>query len=70
MKNETHTAGNSLLLQDYRKALLTAYELGEDIKKLYGIIPPKVITDTGWVRECSAIGKNGDQHITIGLTIN
>ena len=58
----THTAGNSQLLQDYRKAILTAYELGEDIKKLYGIIPPKVITDIVW--------KCGDQRVTLGLTVN
>jgi hypothetical protein len=38
-----YKAGNSQLLMDYRAALIKAFELGNDIKELYGIIPPKII---------------------------
>jgi hypothetical protein len=57
-----YRTGNSQLLQDYREALIKAYGLGEDIKETYGIVPPKVITDTVW--------QGGNQHVTIGLTLN
>jgi hypothetical protein len=40
MKYET---GNSQLLIDYRKKLVEAFKLGEDIKQVYGIVPPKVL---------------------------
>ena len=33
------------LLKKYRVALITAYELGESIKEVYGILPPKAIID-------------------------
>ena len=55
-------SGNSQLLMDYCDTLRKAYELGEAIKEVYGIIPPKVITDITW--------KGGDQRITVGLTVN
>lgn len=41
-----YNSGNSQLLIDYREALIEAYKLGEDIKTLYGIVPPKVLYDT------------------------
>jgi hypothetical protein len=44
-----YQSGNSQLLIDYRNALIAAYKLGEDIKKLYNIIPPKVLFDTDFV---------------------
>jgi len=37
-----YESGNSALLIEYRDMLLKAYKLGEDIKKLYGIVPPTV----------------------------
>jgi hypothetical protein len=40
-----YMAGNSQLLIDYRDALILAYGLGENIKELYGIIPPKCIVE-------------------------
>ena len=43
-----YESGNSQLLKDYRAALLKAYDLGEDIKKIYGIIPPKVLHNKEW----------------------
>jgi len=33
---------SSLLLMEYREHIWKAYELGMIVKKLYGIIPPKV----------------------------
>lgn len=41
-ENDKFQFGNSQLLMDYRGALAMAYTLGEDIKKVYGIVPPKV----------------------------
>ena len=43
-KEEFHI-GNSQLLIGYREALIKAFELGEDIKKVYGIVPPKALHD-------------------------
>ena len=40
MKYET---GNSQLLIDYRKKLIEAFQLGEQIKQVYGIVPPKAM---------------------------
>jgi hypothetical protein len=37
--------GNYQLLMNYRKALIYAYDLGENIKELYGIVPPTVLFD-------------------------
>ena len=31
------------LLKKYRVALITAYELGKNIRETYGIVPPKVL---------------------------
>jgi hypothetical protein len=44
-----YQSGNSQLLIDYRETLIKAYELGEDIKKLYGIVPPNLLFDTDFV---------------------
>lgn len=38
-----HESGNSQLLNDYRVARINAYSLGDEIKDLYSIVPPKVI---------------------------
>ena len=38
-----YESGNSALLIAYRKALIKAYELGENIKELYQIVPPAVL---------------------------
>ena len=45
---QRYHAGNSQLLMDYRESLVRAYGIGEKIKELYGIIPPKVITKSLW----------------------
>jgi hypothetical protein len=53
-----YRSGNSQLIMDYRELIWKAYELGKDIKKLYGIIPPKV-------------HYTGDSPaVVLGLTIN
>ena len=61
-----YTAGNSQLLIDYRAALIHAYKLGQDIKEIYGIVPPKVISDDQWV----LFGETRGNNISIGLTVN
>ena len=38
-----YESGNSQLLIDYRKKLIEAFKLGEEIKVVYGIVPPKVV---------------------------
>jgi phage head maturation protease len=43
-KKMSNESGNSALLLRYREVLIEAYELGEDIKILYSIIPPTVFT--------------------------
>ena len=55
-----HESGYSQLLNDYRVALINAYSLGEEIKDLYSIVPPKVILEK--VRE--------GYEVVIGLTVN
>ena len=60
-------SGNSQLLMDYRAALIKAYDLGEDIKILYGIVPPKVLHDKSWPQLDSNYPTN---RFTIGLTIS
>ena len=55
---KSYNSGNSALLIEYREALIKAYELGKDIKELYGIVPPKAITIV-----CGL-------DITISLTVN
>ena len=55
---KSYNSGNSALLIEYREALIRAYELGKDIKELYGIVPPKAITIV-----CGL-------DITISLTVN
>lgn len=53
-----YRGGNSQLLMDYRENIWKAYELGKIIKKLYGIVPPKV-------------HYTGDTPaVTLGLTVN
>ena len=61
---KTYGAGNSQLLLDYRIALIEAYKLGEDIKDLYGVIPPKAIFDT------FATTTEVEHRVHIGLVIN
>ena len=61
-ENDNFQSGNSKLLIEYRKALIEAYELGESIKEVYGIIPPKVITEHIW--------KGGNNPIVVGLTVS
>lgn len=58
------TTGNSQLLMDYRKALLEAYKLGEEIKEVYGVVPPKVIS------EKICVMNKTPNHLVIGLTVN
>ena len=55
---KSYNSGNSALLIEYREALIRAYELGKDIKELYGIVPPKAIID--W----------DGPTVTIGLQVN
>ena len=40
---KAYNSGNSVLLIEYREALIKAYELGNAIKDVYGIVPPKVL---------------------------
>ena len=56
-------ADTAELLKEYRAALINAYELGEDIKTLYPIIPPRVITNQRW-------GLEGSNRVQLGLTIS
>lgn len=53
-----HESGNSQLLIEYRKALIKAFDLGEDIKEVYGVVPPKVLHVAQGV------------HNTIGLIVS
>ena len=62
-----YNAGNSQLLVEYRKALIKAFDLGEDIKMLYGIIPPKVLHEKKWPTMDDRYPAN---LYTIGLTVN
>jgi hypothetical protein len=63
------TSGNSQLLIDYREALIQAYRLGEDIKGLYGIVPPKALYDAEFPETTHRL-PSGYPTITIGLTVN
>ena len=58
------------LLKKYRAALITAYELGKNIRETYGIVPPKVIYNN--VLASSVYLKEGYQGVavTISLTVN
>ena len=58
------------LLKKYREALITAYELGQNIRETYGIVPPKVIYNN--VLASSVYLKEGYQGVavTISLTVN
>jgi hypothetical protein len=38
-----YESGNSQLLTDYRKKLVEAFLLGEQIKQVYGVVPPKAM---------------------------
>ena len=57
------------LLKKYREALITAYELGKNIRETYGIVPPKVIYNN--VLASSVYLKEGYQGVavTISLTV-
>jgi len=58
------------LLKKYRAALVTAYELGQNIRETYGIVPPKVIYNSALAS--SVYLKEGYQGVavTISLTVN
>ena len=61
--------GNSQLIMEYRKVMIKAYDLGEEIKKVYGILPPKVLHDKVWDIPLDIKGIKAN-HITIGLAVN
>ena len=61
-ENNSFQSGNSQLLIKYREAVTLAYDLGEEIKEVYSIIPPKVITEHIWL--------HGTNPIVVGLTVN
>jgi hypothetical protein len=63
------TSGNSQLLIDYREALIQAYRLGEDIKGLYEIVPPKALYDAEFP-DTTHRSPNGYPMVVIGLTVN
>ena len=67
---KSYNSGNSALLIEYREALIKAYGLGNHIKELYGIVPPKVIYNN--VLASSVYLKEGYQGVavTISLTVN
>lgn len=65
-KQREYQAGNSQLIIDYRATLLKAFDLGEEIKKLYGIQPPKAIHTKHWDSPVAGIRTN---PITVGLTV-
>jgi len=67
---KSYGSGNSQLLNDYQAALMTAYSLGEEIKDLYNIIPPKILAE--------AVGKNihgnynyiSGSEVVVSLVVN
>lgn len=70
-----HESGNSQLLNEYRAALINAYCLGEEIKDLYGIVPPKVISEKVKGSHSDLLPDRGYSYVphtevVIGLTIN
>ena len=67
---KSYNSGNSALLIEYREALIKAYGLGNHIKELYGIVPPKVIYNSALAS--SVYLKEGYQGVavTISLTVN
>jgi hypothetical protein len=54
-ENEEHSGE---LLSKYRAALIHAYELGKEVKIVYGIVPPKVLH------------RVGNEFITLSLGVN
>jgi len=66
-KQKEYTSGNSQLLVDYRDALIKAYSLGEEIKELYGILPPKCIVDSN---NNSDLYGNCGGNAVISLVVN
>jgi hypothetical protein len=60
---------NSQLLLEYREALIKAYNLGEDIKELYGIVPPKVMYDLEF-ENTTHRNPMGYPKVILGLTIS
>ena len=50
------------LLKKYRVALITAYELGQNIRETYGIVPPKAMYDDPKEVQC--------EHFIISLNVN
>jgi hypothetical protein len=61
--------GNSQLLIDYREALIEAFALGEEIKRLYNIVPPKVIFETDFVNTTHRDPK-GYPMVHLALQVN
>jgi hypothetical protein len=59
-ERKSYGAGNSQLLQDYRTALIEAYKLGNAIKALYGVVPPKALYDDS----------EESYTVSIGLTLS
>jgi hypothetical protein len=54
----TSPADTTELLSKYRAALIHAYELGKEVKIVYGIVPPKVLH------------RVGNEFITLSLGVN
>ena len=56
------------LLKKYRAALITAYELGQNIRETYGIVPPKVIYNSALAS--SVYLKEGYQGVAVTISLN
>jgi hypothetical protein len=55
---EQYDSGNSALIIKYRTKLIEAFRLGEQIKEVYNIVPPRVYA------------KILDQNIVLNLGVN
>jgi hypothetical protein len=65
---KSYNSGNSALLIEYREALIKAYGLGNHIKELYGIVPPKVIYNSALAS--SVYLKEGYQGVAVTISLN
>jgi hypothetical protein len=65
-KEPTNRADTAELLKEYSAVLYNAYALGEEIKKVYNIVPPKVLINDAWVLPGGAAGN----RITLSLNIS
>jgi hypothetical protein len=68
-KPETFVDKTAKLLDDYRAALINAYALGQEIKLVYNIVPPKILHDAEF-NNSTHRNPNGYPQIQIGLTIS